>query len=354
MLLINGAQFGHSSGHYFYCKYLSEKFSVSYIGYDRGLNKIVLEGVNIYYVSFRGSKLNRILRLLKESIRLSINIKPHLLFITYFDLCFLLSLFCHSEKTILDIRTGSLKKSRILRSIDNNIILLQSLFFNGVIILSESLRKKLHISGIKCNIVPLGSEIYFAGSHTFNTINLLYVGALDDRNIAETIKGLYLFIQNRKEDGVDIRYTIVGFGSESETLNIENCISELKLSGIVKFEGRKTHEELWPYFKQSNFGVVFVPQIPGYDCQPVTKLFEYMLAGMPVVATNTYENRLFVNETNGVLIDDSPEGFCNGLVTIYNKRNSYNSSEIRKSVEDYTWENIVNTKLKPYLLKLIK
>ena len=79
-----------------------------------------------------------------------------------------------------------------------------------------------------------------------------------------------------------------------------------------------------------------------------------MLAGMPVIATNTYENRLIVNTTNGVLINDTPEDFCKGLTNLFTARNSFKSSEIRQSVEAYTWEKIVKTNLKPYLLKLLQ
>jgi glycosyltransferase involved in cell wall biosynthesis len=200
----------------------------------------------------------------------------------------------------------------------------------------------------------LGSEIYFAGNHIFNSLNLLYVGTFDDRNISETIKGLHLFLQNNEVRGIKICYTIIGFGSDSESFRILKSISEYHMSDFVKYLGRKNHNKLIHYFEQSNIGIVFVPQKPGYDCQPVTKLFEYMLAGMPVVATNTYENRLIVNENNGVLINDSAEDFCNGLMKIYNQRNSFSSSEIRKSVELYSWEKIVNTNLKPYLQKLLQ
>ena len=354
LLLINGNQFGHSSGHFFYCKYLSTDYNISYICYDRGLSPVILEGVDVHYVSFSGNKLFRTIRFLKKCIIRSYIIKPHILLVTYFDICFLLALFCISGKKVLDIRSGSLNKNKILRIIDNYILLLQSLFFDRVLILSENLRKKLYIPGYKCNVVPLGSEVYFAGIHDFRTLNLLYLGSLNERNIAETIKGLYLFLQCNKSKTIDTHYTIVGFGSEAETLSIRNSISESKLDGIVKYEGRKSQNELAKYFEKSNIGVVFVPQTPWYDCQPVTKLFEYLLSGMPVIATGTFENRLMVNEDNGVLINDSSEDFCNGLISIYNKRNSFNSSEIRKSAESYTWGNIVNTNLKPYLNKLIK
>jgi glycosyltransferase involved in cell wall biosynthesis len=351
LLIINGAQFGHSSGHYFYCKYLTEDFTISYICYDRGLDRLTLDGVNVKYVSFTGSKLIRIFRFLRECIRQSITIKPDNLFVTYFNICFLLAIFCKSKKTVLDIRSGSLKENLIFRSIENLIVLVQSLFFNQVIILSDSLRKKLYISKNKSKVIPLGSETFFSGNHNFSSLNLLYVGSLDNRNIADTVKGLNLFLRKNEENSITVNYSIIGFGSEAETLKLINCISETKLSDVVKYEGRKNYNELAQYFEQSNIGVVFVPQTPYYDCQPVTKLFEYLLSGMPVIATNTYENRLIVNSVNGVLINDTPEDFCNGLVTIFNERKLFMSSEIRKSVEEYTWGNIIETNLKPYLLK---
>jgi glycosyltransferase involved in cell wall biosynthesis len=354
LLFINGAQFGYSSGHYFYCKYLTDSFRIYYICFDRGLSTLSLDGTNVIYVSFLGGKFSRSLRFLKECIKLSFIVRPDILFVTYFNVCFLSALFCRSKKRVLDIRTGNLRKNKFLRGIGNSGILLQSLFFDRVIILSDNLRKKLYIPVKKCKIVPLGSEIHFAGDHIFDNLNLLYVGALDDRHIDETIEGLYMFLKYYKEDFIELHYTIIGFGTENEILKITNCISECKLSEIVKFVGRKTNEELIPYFENSNVGIVYVPKTPWYDCQPVTKLFEYMLSGMPVIATGTYENKLIVNEVNGVIINDSAEDFYNGLTDIYNRRNAYNSSKIRRYVESYSWVNIVNTNLKPFLFKLLQ
>jgi glycosyltransferase involved in cell wall biosynthesis len=354
LLIVNGNQFGYSSGHYFYCKYLTSTFRISYICFDRGLNKLEIEGVDVCYVSFSGNKLIRNLRFLRNCIRQSLDFKPHILFVTYFNLCFLLSIFCRSGEAVLDIRSGSLNENIFSRRFENLIILIQSLFFKHIIFLSESLKNKLAISSKKSIILPLGSEIYFAGNHIFNTIKLLYVGSLDNRNISETINGIHWFLQTNNSDTISLSYTIIGFGSESEILKIHKCISERKLTKTVTFIGRKTHNELRPYFEQANVGIVFVPQTQGYDKQPATKLFEYLLAGMPVIATNTYENRLIVNDRNGVLINDTAEDFCNGLAKIYRILNFYNSSEIRKSVESYTWENIVNTNLKPFLLELVK
>jgi glycosyltransferase involved in cell wall biosynthesis len=353
LLIINGAQFGHSSGHYFYCKYLLDDFDIRYICYDRGLNRIRLSGVEVNYISFNGSKIFRIIRFLKECVIQSRKFKPDIIFMTYSNVCFLLALFCLSRKKVLDIRTGSLNENRILRIAENFIILFQSMFFRHVVILSESMRCRLSISLRKSRVIPLGSEVYYENAHDFKVLKLLYVGALDDRNISQTIKGLKLFLQ-KNGTSVVLSYSLIGFGNDGTISKLKNIISENNIGDIVKFEGRKTHEELVPYFERSNIGVVYVPLTPGYDCQPVTKLFEYLLSGMPVIATCTYENRLIVDNTNGVLIDDTPEDFCKGLEKIIDLRNYYRSSIIRQSVAKYTWEEIVNSNLKPYLLNLLQ
>lgn len=352
LLVINGAQFGYSTGHYSYCKYLAENFIISYICYDRGLNRVFLEGVDVYYISYNGNYIIRVLRYIKECIRLSYSLEPHILFVTYFNICFLLPFLCKSERSVLDIRTGSLKKNILARKIENYVLSFQSLFFNRVIILSDSLRKKLSVSSKKSTIVPLGSEIFFTGDHNYNSLNLFYVGSLNSRNVIETINGLHMFLRTKEGKKIEVNYSIVGFGSTCEIAKIMNCIKDLGLSDSVTYVGRKTNEELIPYFEHSNIGIVFVPRTPWYDCQPVTKLFEYTLSGMPVIATNTYENSRIVNKTNGVLIDDTSEDFCKGLLTIYNNRNSFNSAEIRRTVESFTWANIVNNTLRPFLERI--
>jgi glycosyltransferase involved in cell wall biosynthesis len=354
LVIINGAQFGYSAGHHYYCKYLLKKFTIVYICFDRGFNRLSFEGVDVFYVPFEGGKLTRTLRFIKECIRQSNSFKPHLLLVSYFNSCLFLPVFCKTKIAVLDYRSGSLRKNRYLRGADNLFALFQSLFFNGVIIPSVSLRKKVHMNGKKCMVVPLGSEIFFSGIHKFNSLNLFYIGTFNNRNISETIKGLHLFLNRNAPENIDINYSIVGFGTVTETAKILKLISDLGLSGIVTFSGRKSNVELNSYFENANVGIVFVPITPWYDCQPATKLFEYMLSGMPVIATNTFENRSIVNNNNGTLINDTAEDFCNGLIAIYNSSNSFNSNEIRRSVESHTWENIVNYKLIPYLEKILE
>jgi glycosyltransferase involved in cell wall biosynthesis len=92
---------------------------------------------------------------------------------------------------------------------------------------------------------------------------------------------------------------------------------------------------------------------PYYDVQPPAKTFEYLLSGMPVIATQTSENKKLINPGNGILIGESAEEFYLGLKKIYESRDSFDSKLIRDSNINHTWEKIVLDNLEVYLKDLI-
>ena len=105
---------------------------------------------------------------------------------------------------------------------------------------------------------------------------------------------------------------------------------------------------------QANLGVAYVPMTPYYECQPSTKIYEYVLSGMYCIATNTYENRILIEPVNGLICDDNAESFCEALEQYHKMdRSGFNSAEIRKSMEKYEWSNIVNNQLFAIMQKLV-
>jgi glycosyltransferase involved in cell wall biosynthesis len=73
---------------------------------------------------------------------------------------------------------------------------------------------------------------------------------------------------------------------------------------------------------------------------------------MPVIATNTFENRREIRENSGVLCEDNYYSFSKALYSLYEKLNQFNSAEIKKTYEASSWENIVQRKVQPYFEKL--
>lgn len=350
LLLVNGNQFGYSAGHYYYCKYLKERYTIHYVCYDRGKEKMDLPGVNVHYIPFGTKKVQRLFSLVSAAIRMSRSLRPDIVFVVYFNLSFLLALFCRAKgSTVLDIRTGSLHKNRLRRLLLNSAINIQAWFYNKKIILSESLLNKIRLSRKNTLVLPLGAEIFYSGGHSFERIHLLYVGTLNGRRIYETIEGLGIFLTRFPHLLPETRYDIIGFGNTNELNKLSEIIKKYNLEHTVFFHGELNHHHIGRFFETANIGVAYIPMEEYYQFQPATKIFEYALSGVFTIATSTYENKLLITHENGILCNDNPESFAKALESYSAGKHKPESDRIRSSLLDYEWKSLVEYKLEPFL-----
>jgi glycosyltransferase involved in cell wall biosynthesis len=350
LVIINPQQFGYNPATYYYCKYLKEDYSIIYICWYHGLSKIEMDGVQVLYINRKGNVLIRTLRFLRRALGQIKDNQP-IVFIHYFKgVSLALRLLRPANCFVLDIRTGAVFKNKIVRRLYDTRLKFETCFFRHVTVISQSLAEKLKIVH-RSHILPLGADIISSTKKIFESLNLLYVGTLFNRNIEVTIHGLKLFYDTFK-DQISISYIIIGDGPNNEAQDLRKLVSGYGLSDVVNVTGLIPHTDLAPYFNTCNIGVSYVPLTDYYDCQPVTKTFEYLLSGMPVIATNTSENRAVLHSKNGVLIGETAEDFYAGLKTISENRMSFNSDNIRLSNTGYKWENIIENNLKPYFYKV--
>ena len=265
---------------------------------------------------------------------------------------FLFKVFHPFKTFIYDIRSGIVKPIAWKRKLFTLILKWDILFFKNITIISDSLAKKLKIK--RYQVLPLGAEAFNLPPKKFNEIQLMYVGTLNNRRIEETIDGFSQFLQKVPENN-NIFYHIYGFGTLDAEEKITSYIENLHLENKVFFHGKISPTDLRDKLRIHNLGVSYIPITPYFDVQPPTKTFEYLLAGMPVIATNTSENARVITEENGVLIPDSPEGFKTGLQAIYSKiiQNHYSSDVIYHNSRFFSWEYIVSNIFKPYIDDLI-
>lgn len=346
IIILNQQQFGYNNATYYYCKYLKDDFAIVYICWDHGLPKIETDGVRVIYVSRKGNMAVRTLRFLRTALGQTKD-NQAIVFIKYFKgVSLSLRLLRPRHCIVLDIRTGSVHKSSFARRFHDARLRFETRFFRHVTVISQSLAEKLGIAQ-KAHILPLGADIMSSSNKTFDSLHLLYVGTLFNRNIDVTLHGFKLFYDALK-DQIPVSYTIIGDGPNNETLALMELASQYGLSDVVKVTGQIPHTELAPYFDICNVGVSYVPLTDYYDCQPVTKTFEYLLSGMPVLATNTSENRLVIQAENGVLVEDTAEDFYAGLKAVFENRHQFDSAKIRREAVGYTWENVVKINMQPY------
>lgn len=348
LLIISQAQYGYLIDYTKYCEYLKNDFNITYLCWDYGNKKIKEPNIKIIYVFRNGNIITRNVKFISFIIKHIKETKYDIIFISYFRGSSLIPLNFKKNipKIHLDIRTGNISKYFIKRFIYNNLLRIESNFFNSISLISNGLQKFLgiHESAI---ILPLGATFTNINHNSINKLHLLYVGTFSNRRLEDTIYGMKLFLSHNPT--LDITYTIIGDGLKHEIENLQNIINKLDLQGYIKLTGYIPHKELIPYYEKANVGISFIPMTSYFDFQPATKTFEYLMAGMPVIATKTYSNKEIIKKENGILIDDDPVSFAEGINHMYKHLESFDKEKIIESVEKYEWRLIIQTMKKDLL-----
>jgi glycosyltransferase involved in cell wall biosynthesis len=141
-------------------------------------------------------------------------------------------------------------------------------------------------------------------------------------------------------DGVMV---IMGYGTEAYIDKIKEMISTLNLQEKVRFVPPVAHHEVVKYAASADIGVVPIQNAckSYYYCSP-NKLFESMMAGLPVAASDFPEMRRVIEESQcGRLFDPSkPDEIADVLNNMI--RDDSAKEEMRKNAlkhaHKYSWE----------------
>lgn len=346
LLFIDREQFGSLTDSLKYCEYLHNTYQIVYFCFDKGRPKISFPNMKIIYIpQINPRALRGIVFIFIAIIKcLFFNGK---IFILYFPKCEIIKQILFWKKMHIDIRTLSVITDEEKRIKENKQICKSINNFESVSFITQAIANAAHIkTTIKKYILPLGSDIISHTNKDFSILKLLYIGTLENRDIIKTVLGLELFI--KKYPTISIIYNIIGDGSDYNL--IKNYIIEHKLTHIIKMHGRLPYSALKPFLDSHNTGISFIPITPGYDLQPPTKTYEYILSGLCCLATKTQSNRdVIINDINGYLIDDSPSSFCQGIEHIYTNRNKFQSENIRQTLIPYQWNFLIEKYLKPII-----
>lgn len=253
----------------------------------------------------------------------------------------------------IQLSTPSVNKNVLKRFLLDFMTSITLKFFDNIGGRSTILSKRYNIPKSRLLPVEVGMPDYGFLCRQFNdSINLLYVGSLNGRDIWKTVIGLAFFLDEHKD--IKVHYDIVGGGSEEVIKQLSDIILSKGLENIITYHGFLSDQEVVSVFKDANVGVSFVPITSYYEGVPITKTIEYFLAGMPVIATLNKFNKDIIDEDMGVLCVDSPEGFAQGLKDYSIKRNTFDSTSIRNRYAKFSMAEVMKEKYFPYIDKLIE
>ncbi|SER72866.1 Glycosyltransferase involved in cell wall bisynthesis [Nitrosomonas sp. Nm51] len=351
LLIIDRNQFGYHSDTYYYCKYLRDDFCVSYLCFDEDKNPLTLDRVTQVYVKQKKRLLLKWYLFFSAAYGLIKKENFDFVHVNYFKGCALLHLFVPNRRMMVDVRTASVLTQPWKRVLFNLLLKMEVRLFYNIGVISAGLARRLSLPP-RHIITPLGSDIFSRTVKPQNALKFLYVGTFYNRNLHKTILGFHKFYRIYSQR-IKTSYTIVGDGPSNELKKLKELVRNLGISDQVHFTGWIPQDKIQPFFDSHNVGISYIPITAYYNFQPPTKTYEYLLSGMPVIATNTHENGIVVNADNGVLIQDTPDAVFEGMQSIYSKLGRFDSRKIRSQASKYyTWENIVSS-LSSHYKKLV-
>jgi len=223
-------------------------------------------------------------------------------------------------------------------------------FFSNIVVNGERNINKFKIDKRKVIIANMGIKDYGFVERNYNKIELLYIGTLNNREVWKSVIGFYLFTNNNPN--LDISYHIVGGGKQEEIDKIKAQIAKYDLNEKVKLYGFLPTEKVKKLFEYCNVGVAYVP-VNSYFQNSSYKTLEYLISGLPVIATaNSFRSKV-INKDNGVLCNDNPESFTHALQSLVNNIHNYDNLKIRNSFKHLTQKNKIKNEYVPCLRKVL-
>lgn len=167
-------------------------------------------------------------------------------------------------------------------------------------------------------------------------LKLLYAGSLNqERGRDVMLQGLALAISR----GVKASLTLIGCDL-SEKSNVENIAIKLGIRSSIVMLDRMDGEKIPAYMHHADIGVNLWEMNPYFYMNPPTKLFEYMVAGLPVIVNDIQTHNVYVKDkVTGFIISYDARSLANTIEYIY--KNKYiiprMSLSARTESEKYRW-----------------
>lgn len=166
-------------------------------------------------------------------------------------------------------------------------------------------------------------------------IQLIYVGTLHyERNLLTFCQA----VERANAEGLPIRFTIIGKGTQQ----IELAKFASQTAGRICVLPPVPHEQIPTFLAQAHVGVLPFPDEEKFQVSSPIKLFEYMAAGLPILATRIACHTDVVDGGTYVFWaeDASVEGLLTALRQTWQARAAFSEMgrEAAKAVEAWTWQ----------------
>ncbi|MDP1658939.1 MAG: glycosyltransferase [Methylotenera sp.] len=170
-------------------------------------------------------------------------------------------------------------------------------------------------------------------------LQLVYVGSVQkDRGRDVMLEAMAIVNQF----GKIAHLTIVGATAEQSTY-CHKAVEKLGITYSVTIHGRVPGQMIPDYLSTADAGLCLWEDLPWYRFNPPTKLFEYLVAGLPVLASNIRTHTEYVLDGfNGVIFEYNSSSLGNAIQRLWQCRDELPLIKRRTSDASvaYLWQKI--------------
>jgi glycosyltransferase involved in cell wall biosynthesis len=215
--------------------------------------------------------------------------------------------------------------------------------------IGEAHRNDLLDNGVRpsrCELLYMGVEDKFAKlrrpsaqNDGDETITAIYTGTVsNDRGRDVMLEGLAL----ARRQGAKVRLLIVGaMGDQAQYCRARGA--ELGVDDSLEVLGRVPGDQIPTFLARADFGVCIWADRVWWRFNPPTKLFEYLVAGLPVLASRIRTHTAYIRDDfNGLVFDYDTVAFAEVLLRAWRGRSCIPrwSSNAGGGADAFLWSRI--------------
>lgn len=178
--------------------------------------------------------------------------------------------------------------------------------------------------------------------HQTDTIKLIYTGTVSKLRGRDVMLEAMKIIADKR---LNLQLTIVG-ASADELGYCQQRIRELSLQPYVTIVGKVRGSEIPHYLAQADVAICIWQASPWNQFNPPTKLFEYLTAGLPVLASNIRTHTRYVQHGyNGLIFEYDAQSLADALVSLHHQIHELPKMQQQalQSGQQYLWPKIEPT-----------
>ncbi|OBZ96089.1 hypothetical protein ADU59_06880 [Pararhizobium polonicum] len=170
-------------------------------------------------------------------------------------------------------------------------------------------------------------------------VRFVYAGSVEPDRGRDIMLDAFCSAQDK---GLPVHLTIVG-AVEAQRQYCQDFIRQRGAENTITVLGRVSGAEVIGHLRDKDFGICIWADKEYYRFNPPTKLFEYQVAGLPVLANTIATHTHFIdNGENGVIFEYDSQSLLQALaqITRHPEKIAHLKTRSLSRSEHYLWRNI--------------